>query len=85
MPSGDILDARGAHDPLTWLDDWAPFVDAYGEDLQGYDPESVEVSSAEIYGWRGSWPHLVLDSLPVRHAPWTGNEGQTVAPVVANS
>ncbi|ACZ20259.1 hypothetical protein Sked_02900 [Sanguibacter keddieii DSM 10542] len=62
MPSGDILDARGAHDPLTWLDDWAPFVDAYGEDLEGYDAESVEVSSAEIYGWRERWPHLMSDT-----------------------
>lgn len=69
MPSGDILDARGAHDPLTWLDDWAPLVDAYSEDLEGYDAETVEVSSAEIYGWRGRWPHLVSDSLPERRTP----------------
>lgn len=62
MPSGDILDARGAHDPMTWLDDWAPFVDAYGEDLEGYDAESVEVSSAEIYGWRERWPHLMSNT-----------------------
>ncbi|MBF0724044.1 hypothetical protein [Sanguibacter inulinus] len=64
MPSGDILDARGAHGPLTWLDDWAPFVDAYGEDLEGYDAEIVEVYSAEIYGWRGRWPHLTSDAIP---------------------
>lgn len=63
LPSGDILDARGAHDPLTWLDDWAHFVDAYGEDLEGYDAEHVEVSAAEIYGWRGRWSHLVVDPL----------------------
>lgn len=69
MPSGDILDARGAHDPLTWLDDWAHFVDAYGEHLEGYDAENVEVSAAEIYGWRGRWPHLVADSFPERHTP----------------
>lgn len=62
MPSGDILDARGAHDPMTWLDDWAPFVDAYGEDLEGYNAESAEVSSAEIYGWRERWPHLMSDT-----------------------
>lgn len=62
MPSGDILDARGAHEPLTWLDDWAPFVDAYGEDLEGYDAENVEISSAEIYGWRERWPHLMSDT-----------------------
>jgi hypothetical protein len=68
MPSGDILDARGAHDPLMWLDDWAPFVDAYGEDLEGYDAENVEVSSAEIYGWRGRWPHLASDALPEHRA-----------------
>lgn len=69
MPSGDILDARGAHDPLAWLDDWAPFVDAYGEDLEGYDAESVEVSSAEIYGWRERWPHLASAALLEPRAP----------------
>lgn len=69
MPSGDILDARGAHDPLIWLDDWAHFVDAYGEDLEGYDAENVEVSTAELYGWRGRWPHLVPHSLPERRTP----------------
>ena len=66
MPSGDILDARGAHDPLTWLDDWAPFVDACGEDLEGYDAERVEVSSAEIYGWQDGWPHLGSDAAATR-------------------
>lgn len=68
MPSGDILDARGAHDTLTWLDDWAPFVDAYGEDLEGYDAENVEVSSAEIYGWRERWPHLTSEAVPEHRA-----------------
>jgi len=68
MPSGDILDARGAHDPLTWLDDWAPFVDAYGEDLEGYDAENVKVASAEIYGWRERWPHLTSDEVPEHRA-----------------
>lgn len=68
MPSGNILDARGAHDPLAWLDDWAPFVDAYGEDLEGYDAERVGVSSAEIYGWRERWPHLASAALPEHRA-----------------
>lgn len=72
MPSGNILDARGTHDALAWLDDWAPFVDVYGEGLEAYDAESVEVSSAEIYGWTGRWPHLASNSVPERRAPDSG-------------
>jgi len=42
-PTGLILDADGCHDPSDWLTAWAPWVDAYGEDLDGYDPELVDV------------------------------------------
>lgn len=42
-PNGDILDADGRHERWDWLDSWAPWVDAYGEALEGYDPEMVDI------------------------------------------
>lgn len=42
-PTGQILDADGCHDPSDWLTAWAPWVDAYGDVLEGYDPELVDV------------------------------------------
>lgn len=79
MPSGDILDARGAHDPLTWLDDWAPFVDAYGEDLEGYDAENVDVYSAELYGWRGVWPPLAAELMSPSLSPLSDHDSGAVS------
>lgn len=42
-PTGQVFDAEGHHDPSDWLTSWAPWVDAYGDDLDGYDPALVDI------------------------------------------
>jgi hypothetical protein len=42
-PTGQVFDAEGPHDPTDWLTAWAPWVDAYGNDLDSYDPALVDV------------------------------------------
>lgn len=57
-PEGLIVDALGRHEPLDWLDCWAPVVDAYGEGNVEFCSDDVGIDPAEIYGWCGYWPHL---------------------------
>lgn len=51
-PRGTIVDVRGEHDEMEWLDQWGEFADAYGRDFDDeYDGDSVAVYSATVHGW----------------------------------
>lgn len=94
-PNGTIVDVRGEHDELDWLDQWAEMVDSYGEKHDAYDGGNVAIYPATDHGWTRSGysePHdpqvwqraqevaqLVLDHVTSEPAPRGSRPASTPA------